>query len=166
MVGWLVCGMREPFHVQTGSRAISPRERGRTLSLNLEAFPMKNSFGDSQIYPIATAVVVDSMHYDAVPSAPSAPPVLVQRQHAPPASAPLSVAQAHHNHPTQQRLPTVQNEEGAKQFLTARQWPEALQAGFIKNCSNTPLRYFICDDSGSMETEDGRYVVEVGGKNK
>lgn len=68
--------------------------------------------------------------------------------------------------PTPGPLPTLQNEGGAREFLCARQWPESIQDVFIQNVSRTPLRFFICDDSGSMQTSDGTALVESGGVTK
>lgn len=84
--------------------------------------------------PIAKAVAVDEV-YGAPPSAP-------------PAAAPL---------------PSLQNEGGAREFLSSKQWPAGLQDAFIENIARTPLRFFICDDSGSMQTNDGNLIAMVGG---
>jgi hypothetical protein len=70
---------------------------------------------------------------------------------------PGSVANAYPN-----GLPCVQNEGAAKEFLSRCQWPESLQESFIQSVSKIPLRFFICDDSGSMETGDGKRVVPDG----
>ncbi len=56
-------------------------------------------------------------------------------------------------------LPALQNDGGAREFLSNYKWPVALQEAFIHNLVRTPLRFFICDDSGSMYTEDGQKVV-------
>lgn len=59
-------------------------------------------------------------------------------------------------------LPTLQNPEGAKEFLSKQGWPEGLIEVFIQNVSKTPLRFFVCDDSGSMYTTDGNVLYENG----
>eukprot|EP01039_Chlorochromonas_danica_P008817 gene8817-9721_t len=63
-------------------------------------------------------------------------------------------------------LPTLQNEGGAKEFLSARRWPDSLQDAFIQNVSRTPLRFFICDDSGSMQSSDGQMLAQANGATK
>lgn len=54
----------------------------------------------------------------------------------------------------------VQNDGGAREFLTLCKWPPALQDAFLQNLYKTPIRFFICDDSGSMATADGSRIVE------
>lgn len=56
----------------------------------------------------------------------------------------------------------VQNEGGAREFLTQHKWPNALQDAFLANLAKTPIRFFICDDSGSMSISDGYRIVENG----
>jgi hypothetical protein len=50
---------------------------------------------------------------------------------------------------------TVQNEGNLREFLTEKKWPENMQNVFIQNLNSVPVRFFICDDSGSMGTDDG-----------
>lgn len=57
----------------------------------------------------------------------------------------------------------VQNEGGAREFLSEFHWPESLQETFLRDVARVPLRYFICDDSGSMQANDGKKVVDVNG---
>ncbi len=47
------------------------------------------------------------------------------------------------------------NEGAARDFLTKRSWPHGLQNALLKGLKKIPMRYFICDDSGSMTTMDG-----------
>jgi hypothetical protein len=61
------------------------------------------------------------------------------------------------------REPHIAN---AKAFLTSHHWPEGLQKALIKSLMVLPLRYFICDDSGSMLTNDGHKVIGTGDKTK
>ena len=42
------------------------------------------------------------------------------------------------------------NNEKLKDFLTEYKWPIGLQDTFIKNINKVPIRFFICDDSGSV----------------
>jgi hypothetical protein len=59
-------------------------------------------------------------------------------------------------------LPAIQNDGGAREFLMSYHWPVPLQEVFIENLHHTPLRYFICDDSGSMGAVDGQKLVKNG----
>ena len=46
-----------------------------------------------------------------------------------------------------------------REFLSEHKWPVGLQDTFIKNVSTIAFRFFICDDSGSMSTSDGRNII-------
>eukprot|EP01040_Poterioochromonas_malhamensis_P013673 gene13673-15070_t len=46
------------------------------------------------------------------------------------------------------------NIPGIKQYLTSCKWPAGLQETLILNLLKMPVRFFICDDSGSMNTDD------------
>jgi hypothetical protein len=64
-------------------------------------------------------------------------------------------------------LPNVAcNNEAARRFLTANQWPPGFQTLLLEECEKIPLRFFICDDSGSMYENDGQHVVSSLGKHK
>jgi hypothetical protein len=54
------------------------------------------------------------------------------------------------------------NEVGAKAFLDSQGWPKGLQNSFLKSTRKIPIRFFICDNSGSMIANDGH--KQVGGK--
>lgn len=58
---------------------------------------------------------------------------------------------------------SVQNEGNLREFLTEKQWPENMQNTFIKNLDSVPLRFFICDDSGSMAAVDGTIATACPG---
>lgn len=58
------------------------------------------------------------------------------------------------------------NVEGAKRFLSQHKWPGGLQKALLKSVSKLPLRYFICDDSGSMLTNDGHKTMGSGPNTK
>ena len=47
------------------------------------------------------------------------------------------------------------NEEKARAFLHENAWPLGLQDALMKGLKKIPIRYIICDDSGSMTTNDG-----------
>lgn len=49
------------------------------------------------------------------------------------------------------------NMGATKRFLTSKGWSEGLQDFLIHNvATKLPYRFFICDDSGSMVTSDGK----------
>lgn len=54
------------------------------------------------------------------------------------------------------------NEGGAREFLTAQKWPIGLQDTLVEGLHKVPIRFFICDDSGSMGTNDGNRIVSTG----
>jgi hypothetical protein len=58
----------------------------------------------------------------------------------------------------------IQNDGGAREFLSQHRWPPGLQEAFIQNLTKTPIRFFVCDDSGSMATSDGHRIIENHGK--
>jgi len=42
------------------------------------------------------------------------------------------------------------NEEGVRDFLSSISWPQGFQDFFIRNLQMFPIRFVICDDSGSV----------------
>ena len=58
------------------------------------------------------------------------------------------------------------NEAGCKRFLSEHGWPSGVQEALLKSVKKLPLRYFICDDSGSMLTNDGHKVIGSGDSTK
>ncbi len=57
--------------------------------------------------------------------------------------------------------PPAINEAGAREYLTSCKWPTGLQDTFLRNLDKIPIRFFICDDSGSMSTEDGHRLIQA-----
>ncbi len=55
------------------------------------------------------------------------------------------------------------NEDSARSFLSKNNWPIGLQDLFVENLKQVPIRFFICDDSGSMSANDSRKVVVANG---
>lgn len=51
------------------------------------------------------------------------------------------------------------NDGGAREFLSQHNWPAGLQDTFVKNLTKVAFRFFICDDSGSMSSNDGHKLV-------
>ncbi len=58
---------------------------------------------------------------------------------------------------------TIPNETAIKEYLTSCKWPTGLQEAFIRNLNKIPVRFFICDDSGSMSLDDGHCLVHFDG---
>ena len=56
------------------------------------------------------------------------------------------------------------NDGVAREFLSSQGWPTGLQDTFVYNLHKIAFRFFICDDSGSMATNDGHKLV-VGASN-
>jgi hypothetical protein len=59
-----------------------------------------------------------------------------------------------------------QNDGNLREFLTQKRWPDNMQTVFIQNVEQLPIRFFICDDSGSMSRDDGTVITEYQGKFK
>jgi len=55
------------------------------------------------------------------------------------------------------------NEAGAKSYLAESGYSAALQDLFLREAAKIPMRYFICDDSGSMDTPDGSKLTSMTG---
>lgn len=49
--------------------------------------------------------------------------------------------------------------ENTKQYLTSNLWPIGLQKTLINSLHKFPIRYFIVDDSGSMNMSDGHRLI-------
>ena len=54
------------------------------------------------------------------------------------------------------------DENSVRQFLRFHNWPAGLQSLFLQTRQKCPIRYFICDDSGSMNAGDGKHTVGSG----
>lgn len=55
------------------------------------------------------------------------------------------------------------NEAGARLFMSNNKWPTGIQDLFIRNLQLVPIRFFVCDDSGSMSANDSRKIVSANG---
>ena len=51
-----------------------------------------------------------------------------------------------------------------RDYLSRSSWPKGLQNVFINGFNTIPTRFIICDDSGSMISNDGHRVVKDGAK--
>ena len=51
------------------------------------------------------------------------------------------------------------NVEAARKFLESHCWPSGLIEAFCLNIVKVPIRFFLVDDSGSMNTADGFKVI-------
>ena len=54
------------------------------------------------------------------------------------------------------------NRDRLKEFLQVEGWPDGLITTLNSSCSVFPLRFFVIDDSGSMNTDDGRRMISHG----
>ena len=57
---------------------------------------------------------------------------------------------------------TGPNEVATREFLNTKNWPVGLQNFLLSNVVRMPRRYFICDDSGSMNANDGKLFTGYG----
>ena len=55
-------------------------------------------------------------------------------------------------------LPVAGNPK-ASRYLTSRGWPMGLQDAVIQNLTRCPMRFYICDDSHKMRTNDGHKLI-------
>jgi hypothetical protein len=85
---------------------------------------------------------------------PSFNPTYVQQPSAPDLQAATNISTAHID------------EISAREFLSANNWPAGLQTTFLRNLIKVPIRFFICDDSGSMAINDGKKIVSDGRNSK
>lgn len=56
-------------------------------------------------------------------------------------------------------METVRDSITLSKFLKMQEWPVSLINNFINYVNNSPIYYFIIDDSDSMLTDDGKYIV-------
>jgi len=103
--------------------------------------------------PVFVAEAVPVNDYGNFPS--SAPPVVAQ-----------SVVVNNNTSAYSNLWTNTINEPAAREFLEANKWPRGLQDSFIQQLRKIPIRFFICDDSGSMSTNDGHRLVAQHGKGR
>eukprot|EP01039_Chlorochromonas_danica_P008815 gene8815-9719_t len=60
-------------------------------------------------------------------------------------------------------LPTIRNRQAARDLCAELSWPISLVDSFLENIERTPLRYYLVDDSTSMQALNGQRVVEKDG---
>ena len=49
-----------------------------------------------------------------------------------------------------------------KDYLCGKTWPQGLQNFLINGLAGVSMRYFVCDDSGSMHSSDGHRILGEG----
>jgi hypothetical protein len=49
-----------------------------------------------------------------------------------------------------------------RDYMSRNSWPAGVQSALIRGLQITPVRYLICDDSGSMMSCDGKRLVGEG----
>jgi len=115
--------------------------------------PQQSSFVQAYAVPVDTHTAQPIYVEATAPPPPSAPGVAGPSA---PSSAPLHRGLqniiGHHS---------FVNSGGARELLTRHRWPIGLQEAFVRNLARVPVRYFICDDSGSMSTSDGKRLTEI-----
>lgn len=47
----------------------------------------------------------------------------------------------------------------ARAYMCKHDWPAGVQTNLLRSCEKYPIRYFIIDDSGSMNTNDGHRII-------
>jgi len=50
------------------------------------------------------------------------------------------------------------NEVATREYLNGKNWPKGLINFVLKSVKKVPYRFVICDDSGSMATNDGKRI--------
>lgn len=75
---------------------------------------------------------------------------------------PLQVADVAYVSVPQAEASALPINDGARAYLNAHHWPPGLQDTFLANLAVLSIRYFICDDSGSMVSSDGNRRVGDG----
>lgn len=60
----------------------------------------------------------------------------------------------------------MSDHEPLKQHLADHGWPTGLRNALVAGLISTPSRFFICDDSGSMMSNDGHRLVGSGAQAK
>jgi hypothetical protein len=58
------------------------------------------------------------------------------------------------------------SDEATHRRLLEHGWPTGLRNALVAALITTPVRYMICDDSGSMMVSDGHWVVAEGATSK
>ena len=53
-----------------------------------------------------------------------------------------------------------------RKYLSAHAWPTGLQNALIAGTASMPIRFMICDDSGSMMSTDGHRLRGEGNNAK
>lgn len=89
-------------------------------------------------------------------------PVFVQAYPAPPALIDINNSVINNSYQTPapvSLLNPIVDEIAVREFLTAQRWPEGLQDTLIRNYNKILIRFFIIDDSGSMNTADGHKLI-------
>lgn len=62
--------------------------------------------------------------------------------------------------------PPQGSDANLRKHLSSNGWPTGLQNALIGGTVSTPVRFMICDDSGSMMSSDGHRVAGEGTNTK
>ena len=84
----------------------------------------------------------------------------------PPAPAPILDSQSRYGDVRSSfragEAPATFDEGACRRYLFEHGWPLGLQSALIRSLQKVPIRYVICDDSGSMMATDGNKGVGAG----
>ena len=58
--------------------------------------------------------------------------------------------------------PRASSDAALRKHLSSYGWPTGLQSALIAGTVSAPIRFMICDDSGSMMSADGHRVIGEG----
>ena len=61
---------------------------------------------------------------------------------------------------------TAAESKRVKDFLSRKSWPQGLQNFLINGLAGVSMRYFVCDDSAIMQSNDGHRIVGAGSEAK
>ena len=119
----------------------------------------------SSSYPEAEAIAVSSYSHDipegtVVHVSASAPPLSSSQTH----TSLRYLSSSNHRNSSfyNPNVSSTINDGSTRTFLTSKGWPQGLQDFLIHNvATKLPYRFFICDDSGSMVTNDGKRLYDT-----
>ena len=61
---------------------------------------------------------------------------------------------------------TAAESKRIKDFLSKKSWPQGLQNFLINGLAGVSMRYFVCDDSSIMQSNDGHKILGEGSEAK
>ena len=64
-------------------------------------------------------------------------------------------------HPSAPPIAVEANPVATREYLNTKNWPKGLINFVLKSVKKVPYRFIICDDSGSMATNDGKRITGI-----